>query len=81
MEFQILRVVDGGQQQVRQGAGLLRRGVAQGGGEVALGVSINKKNRFFCGGKSGSQIQHSGGFSTSSLKITGSKNVAHSAPP
>ena len=69
VKFQILRVVDGDQQQVRQGAGLFRRGVAQGGGEVALRVVVNHQYLHAREVECSPQIQRTGGLTNSTFLI------------
>ena len=44
MQFQILRIVDGGKQKVRQCIFLLGRCIAHGRSEVALWVVVDEKH-------------------------------------
>ena len=57
MQFQILQIVDGGKQEVRQRVFLLRRRKAHRCGEIALRVIVDEKYAPVFVGQCGCKIQ------------------------
>ena len=69
VKFQVLRVVNGRQQQIGQGVLLLGLGEAQGCGQVALGIVIHQQNFLARSGQRRAQIQGCSGLANTAFLV------------
>src|SRR5699024_572399 len=81
VNFQVLRVVNGGQQKICQCSFLFSGGISQCGREIALGVVVNEENFLLCVGQGRAEVQRCGRFAYTALEICDGYDLAHVPHP